>query len=121
MTTNEDKKETKAKKQKTVIPAEAEELKIGEVPSKLKKQEEQSTKEKKEAKPFGENNKQTTTKYSERERKLWKSIVENASIYTIVKLLRDAPEYEELVTHFIANKYGEEEVKRLEDLKATLW
>ena len=121
MTPSESKDKTKPTKQKTVTPAEAEELKIGEVPSKVKEQAEQSTSKKQEAEPFGEKRKDTKDEYSERERKLWQSIVRNASIYSIVKLLKDAPEYEPLAIELIKHEYGEEELKHYEEAKSALW
>lgn len=121
MTPNKNKNETKPIKQKTVMPAEAEELPIGEVPSKVKEQAEQSTSKTREHEPFGEKRKDTKNEYSERERKLWQSIVRNASIYSIVKLLKNAPEYEPLAIELIKHEYGEEELKRYEEAKSALW
>jgi len=121
VTPNKNKNETKPIKQKTVMPAEAEELPIGEVPSKVKEQAEQSTSKTREHEPFGEKRKDTKNEYSERERKLWQSIVRNASIYSIVKLLKDAPEYEPLAIELIKHEYGEEELKRYEEAKSALW
>jgi len=121
VTPNKNKNETKPIKQKTVMPAEAEELPIGEVPSKVKEQAEQSTSKTREHEPFGEKRKDTKNEYSERERKLWQSIVRNASIYSIVKLLKNAPEYEPLAIELIKHEYGEEELKRYEEAKSALW
>lgn len=116
-----DKKDKKKAKEQRAEGTRAVELRIGEVPITITEAPAERGEEKKAEEHIGEDREGTESGYTARERRLWIAIVENASLYTIVKLLKEAPEYERLAKELVGTLRGEDEAKQIDELKNTLW
>jgi len=121
MTTKKKDKKNKDNEEKTVEMQEPYESVIGEVPKEVIEKAEESTGEEQSSEPFGEENKQSTEKYTARERKLVEVMLEQLSIYSIVKLVKAVPEYRELVYDVIRETRGDEGLEEYKSIEEVLW